>query len=189
MMRRIFFLSIMLLMVSLIFLLAAAEENPRIMLVLDASGSMWGKIQGKTKIEIAREVIADFLKTLEPNVEIGLVVYGHRRKSDCNDIQTLIPIGKATAKQIIDTVNKINPEVKTDIKNSAIAKKKKSFFRHALKKIRRTINRSLADIAHSLSRIRSFTVELAEYLGECCCGCAANTRNRSTCFFCGLISR
>ena len=38
----------------------AAEEN--VMLVLDASGSMWGKVGDKTKIEIAREVIDDLLK-------------------------------------------------------------------------------------------------------------------------------
>lgn len=120
-------------MVLLIMPLTAAEDNPRIMLVLDASGSMWGKIQGKTKIEIAREVIADFLKTLEPNVEIGLVVYGHRQKGDCNDIQTLIPLGKATADRIIATVNKINPKGKTPLSQAV---------KHAAKELRHTEKRA-----------------------------------------------
>lgn len=95
--------------------IGAASENPRIMLVLDASGSMWGQIQGKTKIEIAREVIADLLKTLEPDVEIGLVAYGHRKKGDCADIETLIPAAAGTADKIIDMVNKINPKGKTPL--------------------------------------------------------------------------
>ena len=30
-----------------------AEEGARIMLVLDASGSMWGKVDGRPKIDIA----------------------------------------------------------------------------------------------------------------------------------------
>lgn len=111
----------------------AAQENPRIMLVLDASGSMWGKLQGKTKIEIAREVIADFLKTLEPDVEIGLIAYGHRKKGDCGDIETLIPAAKATADKIIATVNKINPRGKTPLSQAV---------RHAAKELRHTEKRA-----------------------------------------------
>jgi len=30
--------------------------------VLDGSGSMWGQIDGKTKIEIARDVIGDMVQ-------------------------------------------------------------------------------------------------------------------------------
>jgi Ca-activated chloride channel family protein len=132
-MRKIIFLGILLLIVFVVFSMGAAQENPRIMLVLDASGSMWGKIEGKTKIEIAREVIAGFLKKLEPNIEIGLVVYGHREKGDCNDIETLIPIGKATASKIIETVNKINPKGKTPLSHAV---------RHAAKELRHTEMRS-----------------------------------------------
>ena len=32
------------------------------MLVLDASGSMWGQIQGRTKIDIAREAVGNMLQ-------------------------------------------------------------------------------------------------------------------------------
>jgi Ca-activated chloride channel family protein len=118
MIKKIKLSAIFIILVSLIFPLTAAEVNPRIMLVLDASGSMWGKLEGKTKIEIARDVIADFLDKLDPNVEIGLVVYGHRRKSDCKDIETLIPIAKGTGTKIIATVNNINPKGKTPLSHA-----------------------------------------------------------------------
>jgi Ca-activated chloride channel homolog len=128
-MRKFLFWGMLLLIVSIFSPVGAAQENPRIMLVLDASGSMWGKIEGKTKIEIARDVIAGFLKKLDPNVEIGLVVYGHRQKGDCNDIETLIPMGKATAGKIIAIVNKINPKGKTPLSHAV---------QHAAKELRHT---------------------------------------------------
>lgn len=62
-------------------------------LVFDASGSMWGQIEGVAKITIAREVVQGLLKDLPPQQRMGLVAYGHRRKGDCKDIQTLVPVG------------------------------------------------------------------------------------------------
>ena len=60
--------------------LYAAEQPTRTILVLDASGSMWGQIEGRAKIEIAREVIAELVDDLPASTELGLVTYGHRRK-------------------------------------------------------------------------------------------------------------
>ncbi|MDI1253029.1 VWA domain-containing protein [Thermomonas sp.] len=62
-------------------------------LVFDASGSMWGQIDGVPKITIARDVVQGLLKDLPPEQRLGLVAYGHRRKGDCTDIQTLVPVG------------------------------------------------------------------------------------------------
>lgn len=75
-------------------LYAADEPDSKIIIVLDASGSMWQKIGGKTKIEIAREVINGIIKGWDPNSHLGLTVYGHRKKGDCKDIQSLIPVSR-----------------------------------------------------------------------------------------------
>ena len=40
---------------------AAGQQPPKTMLVLDASGSMWGQIDGKPKIAIAREAVGEML--------------------------------------------------------------------------------------------------------------------------------
>ncbi len=92
---------------------AVAGEN--IMLVLDASGSMWGQIAGKTKVEIARETVADVLGTWKADNAIGLVAYGHRRKGDCNDIETLIEPGPLDKAAFLSTVNNLNAKGMTPL--------------------------------------------------------------------------
>lgn len=41
-----------------------AQESPSAIPVLDASGSMWGQIDGTAKITIAQDVIGRLLETL-----------------------------------------------------------------------------------------------------------------------------
>ncbi|WP_322866030.1 VWA domain-containing protein [Aquicoccus sp. G2-2] len=91
----------------------AAQE--RAMIVLDASGSMWGQIDGKTKIEIARETLGDVLKAVPADEELGLMVYGHRRKGDCKDIELAVPASKGTAGKIAAFANQISPKGKTPL--------------------------------------------------------------------------
>ena len=95
-----------------------AEGNQRAVIIFDASGSMWGQIDGKTKIEIARDTLKNVIKKWNPNIELGLMVYGHRTKGDCNDIETVIPIGKIDKSKVISTVFAINPKGKTPISRS-----------------------------------------------------------------------
>ena len=95
-----------------------AEDNPRAVIIFDASGSMWGQINGKAKIEIARDALKNVVKEWNPNVELGLTVYGHRKKGDCNDIETVIPVGKVDKNNVIRTVMGIKPKGKTPISRS-----------------------------------------------------------------------
>ncbi len=112
-----------LLLLSLCFLASAAvaQDRPRAILVLDASGSMWGQIEGKAKITIAQEVIGDLLQTLPPEQVLGLTAYGHRRKGDCTDIETIIaPEGDQRA-AIGAAVNGFKPKGKTPMTDAIIA--------------------------------------------------------------------
>jgi len=116
-MRRTILISFVLLF-SFLFsfpVLAADEPDARAMLVLDASGSMWGQVEGKNKIVIAREVLADMMKDWDEDVHLGLSAYGHNRKGDCKDIETLVKVGPKTGKKIVKTVNDINPKGKTPL--------------------------------------------------------------------------
>src|SRR5690606_33214028 len=78
-------------------------------LVFDASGSMWGQIDGVPKITIARDVVQGLLNDLPPERRLGLVAYGHNRKGDCGDIQTLVPVGtdRAAIGKAIASVNPV----------------------------------------------------------------------------------
>jgi len=74
-------------------------------IVLDASGSMWGQIDGRPKLEIAREALGSVLSGLDPATEIGLMAYGHREKGSCEDIELVVPPAAGTAQAITDAAN------------------------------------------------------------------------------------
>ncbi len=106
------------LVLATLFTNIMAEDNPRAVIIFDASGSMWGQINGKAKIEIARDALQNVVKEWNPNVELGLTVYGHRKKGDCNDIESVIPVGKIDKNRVIHTVMAIKPKGKTPISRS-----------------------------------------------------------------------
>ncbi|MCE8536169.1 VWA domain-containing protein [Ruegeria pomeroyi] len=91
----------------------AAQEHPSAILVLDGSGSMWGQIEGKAKIDIAREVVNDLLGTLPAEQPLGLTVYGHRLKGDCTDIETLVAPAPGNRAAIASAVQGLKPKGKT----------------------------------------------------------------------------
>lgn len=74
-------------------------------IVLDASGSMWGQIDGRPKLEIAREALGSVLSGLDPATEIGLMAYGHREKGSCADIELVVPPAPGTAQAITEAAN------------------------------------------------------------------------------------
>ena len=90
-----------------------AEEGARIMLVLDASGSMWGKVDGRPKIDIAKEVVGKVVGRLRPQDELGLVVYGHRQKGACDDIEVMQEAGPLDTGAFMSTINAISTKGKT----------------------------------------------------------------------------
>ncbi|RWC36385.1 MAG: VWA domain-containing protein [Mesorhizobium sp.] len=63
----------------------------RVILILDASGSMWAQINGKPKLEIARESLRTVLQSVPADREIGFMAYGHREKGSCEDIELIVP--------------------------------------------------------------------------------------------------
>ncbi len=96
-----------------------AEPSP-IIYIYDASGSMWGQMQGKTKMEIASEVLSSSVKKLPDNQNIGFVAYGHRQKSDCEDVEFLVDVKDGTKNQVIESIKKIKPLGKTPLAYSAL---------------------------------------------------------------------
>ena len=98
-------------------LYAANTARPATMLVLDASGSMWGQIDGKAKIAIARDAVGAMLDDWQGG-DLGLMAYGHNRKGDCADIEVLQAIGPDTAAGIRKRVDALNPKGMTPISES-----------------------------------------------------------------------
>ena len=117
--RRV--LSLALLTIGLALPMSAQEETPPpdLLLIFDASGSMWGQIEGENKIVIARRVLNDLVDELPEGSELGLVAYGHRREGDCADIETLLPISPLDSERVGALVDSINPKGKTPITAAA----------------------------------------------------------------------
>ncbi|WP_420333954.1 vWA domain-containing protein [Roseibium sp.] len=96
------------------------KERGKAMMVLDASGSMWGQIDGVPKISIARDVIDNVLGKWDPNVDLGLITYGHRRKGDCADIEVIQSAAPLEAANFSSRVRSISPKGKTPIAESLL---------------------------------------------------------------------
>ena len=101
---------------------AAAESHDgrsgNIVFILDASGSMWGQVEGTAKIVIAREVLTGLVEELPDDSVVGLVAYGHRRKGDCDDVEELIPLGRLDKARMVASIQALSPKGKTPISRS-----------------------------------------------------------------------
>jgi Ca-activated chloride channel homolog len=88
-----------------VLLAAPLLAEGKSIIVLDASGSMWGQIDGRAKLEIAREALASVLTGIPAETELGLMAYGHREKGSCEDIELVVPPATGTAGAITDAAN------------------------------------------------------------------------------------
>lgn len=113
-----YFFRFIILTVSLILCLhlsAQTGASQNILFIFDASGSMWGKIGTSAKIQIAKETMAKLSDKIAATSKVGLIVYGHRSASDCNDIETRLPIGDFDKAKFNNTIKGLNPKGKTPI--------------------------------------------------------------------------
>lgn len=97
-----------------------AADPARVIIVFDASGSMAGPIEGRPKIEVAKEVVAGIVSGIDPKVELGLMAYGHRKKGDCGDIELLVPPAAASGATVLSRLAELKPIGKTPLTAAVI---------------------------------------------------------------------
>jgi hypothetical protein len=85
--------------------------------IFDGSGSMKKKIDGKAKFEIASEVMSNLVQNWNEDIDLGLMVYGHRSKA-CDDIEMVIPVGTPDADKFLAAIKAIKPKGETPIAES-----------------------------------------------------------------------
>lgn len=76
---------------------------------------MWGQIEGRTKIEIARDAVASMLQGWPRNQQLGLMAYGHRSKGSCTDIEVLKTPATVDVAAMQKMVNALQPKGMTPI--------------------------------------------------------------------------
>jgi len=96
------------------------ETSSPIIFIYDASGSMWGEMQDKTKMEIAADVMTTSINNLPDNQKIGFVAYGHRKKGDCKDVEFLVDVENGTKSEVNQSIKAIKPLGKTPLAYSAV---------------------------------------------------------------------
>ncbi|MDS4026285.1 MAG: VWA domain-containing protein [Candidatus Contendobacter sp.] len=94
---------------------SGAANAPGVLFILDASGSMKAKIDNREKIVIAKEVMSNLLRDLPATIQVGLEVYGHHTKGDCNDIEVMAPVGQTDKAALIQRIQAIDPKGMTPI--------------------------------------------------------------------------
>jgi len=110
--RRLSFLLCSVVVLSATF--ASASESARLLLILDGSGSMWGRVDGQPKITVAKSAASDAILALPQEITAGLMFYGHRRKGDCQDIELVAPLGTAR-QQMLDQLKFVSPKGMTPL--------------------------------------------------------------------------
>lgn len=92
-----------------------ASSAPNALLILDGSGSMWGKIKSGHKILVARRAIAQATRPFEGKLNLGLMSFGHRKRAACLDIQVLQRPAPLNPLHYSRLVKQIKPIGKTPI--------------------------------------------------------------------------
>ncbi len=87
--------------------------------ICDASGSMWGQIEGQTKMSIAAKVLTATRENLQADQAVALVAYGHRTK-ECDDVEFMLDPDAANQVAFREAVHGLKPLGKTPLAHSAL---------------------------------------------------------------------
>ncbi|MCT8334004.1 VWA domain-containing protein [Leptospira sp. 85282-16] len=91
-----------------------SQPNKRYVFILDASGSMSEKWDGKTRMAVAKEKLLQVLGGLPKDVSVGLVAYGNRI-AGCSSARLYHPIQRGAASIVSQKISSIIPAGSTPI--------------------------------------------------------------------------
>ena len=87
-------------------------------IVVDASRSMWGRMHGKPKMVVAKEILHDVSYWFPEDLELALRAYGSTSPSDsadCLDSALLVPFGEENRESIRQAIARLRPLGQTPI--------------------------------------------------------------------------
>ncbi|MEK4969487.1 VWA domain-containing protein [Cytobacillus sp. FSL R7-0696] len=92
------------------------KKNYNVAILLDASGSMGALENGKTRMELAKEAINQFVDSLPEKAKVSLTVYGHKGTGDeadkevsCSTVEQVYSLSAYDSKEFTNALGKFNP--------------------------------------------------------------------------------
>lgn len=127
-MLRIKHIVFFLLLLTAGFLAKAQSPKPiktRILFLLDASGSMYARMENDSRINIAKRLLVKSIDSLQgtKNLEIALRVYGHTSppsQRNCRDTRLEVPFRENNFEEVKKRLETINPKGTTLIAHSLL---------------------------------------------------------------------
>jgi len=103
-------------------------ENVNILVILDSSGSMAQKLSGERKIDVAKEVIKNFIDIIPDNANAGLIVYGHKGSNlekdkalSCAGIEEIYSLGNINKQEFKAKIETFQSKGWTPIASALLA--------------------------------------------------------------------
>ena len=95
-------------------LASAQSPKTRILFVLDASNSMYSKMDQSTRITVAKRILGRLIDSMEnmEDVELALRVYGHQhevREQNCKDTRLIVGFKQNNHQEIKESLKDIRP--------------------------------------------------------------------------------
>ena len=95
------------------------EENERVLFILDFSNSMAEYLHGRRKVDLMIDTMKSLLPNLNPNISVGLRVYGHRMgftpMEACRASSLVTPIATSNGINVRNSLLDIKPKGMTPI--------------------------------------------------------------------------
>lgn len=101
------------------FTLSQNDEDERVLFILDFSNSMSEYLEGRRKVDLMIDTMKQILPNLNPNISVGLRVYGHKMGltpfEACRASSLISPISVANGINIRNSLLDIKPRGMTPI--------------------------------------------------------------------------
>lgn len=93
------------------------DKSLNVEILLDASGSMAGKVNGESKMEVAKKAIYNYLDKIPDNANVMLRVYGHKGSNNendkslsCGSSEVMYPLQPYNKEQFNAALSKFSPK-------------------------------------------------------------------------------
>ena len=101
------------------------QKSVNIMILVDSSGSMAGKVDGGMKMDLAKNAVREFAEQMPEGANVSLVAYGHKGSNQskdkaisCKGIEEVYPLGAYDEGQFNRALGKFKPVGYTPLADS-----------------------------------------------------------------------